>query len=408
MFPAPELAAVAQPRMEHRVSPVRILLGELLVLPAADLDRRVEAELDANPALERQPVPSCPSCGRPLWRRPCVHCAREGFRDRVDPSAGLAAGDDARQRLLSDSAAGLDPAGRAIAAALLDEVDEYGVLPETVTAIAGRLRVRPDALKRVIAVLRENCPGVCAVSLAERVRLEVEAIARVEPVPSSVWRLVVDPRTADPAAQAWMRAHVRAELFGAARTEVAVPPVDLIVSVREGRLVVSTVPGPWSALRVADSYHAVAADPAVRAEVERAERFLAAMGRRERALWRVAVAVVDGQRERVLHGPRAHRRLTRFEVATWLGVHESTVGRVVSGKHLLLPTGETVAFESLFGGARGVKECLRDLASGGGMTDSALRAALAERGHVVSRRTVAKYRAALGLPSSRGTDARRN
>jgi RNA polymerase sigma-54 factor len=87
-----------------------------------------------------------------------------------------------------------------------------------------------------------------------------------------------------------------------------------------------------------------------------------------------------------------------------LGLHESTVSRTVSGKWLLLPTGEIVAFGALFGAATSAQQCLRELVAGGtaAKSDAELARELAARGHQLARRTVAKYRAALGIPRQRG------
>ena len=107
------------------------------------------------------------------------------------------------------------------------------------------------------------------------------------------------------------------------------------------------------------------------------------------------------------HG--AHRPLLRRQVAAELRLHESTVSRAVAGKQVLLPSGETVPFGALFGAARGVQQCLLDLVSAETVPrcDAELAEALAERGHRISRRTVAKYRATLRIPTSAAAEPRR-
>jgi RNA polymerase sigma-54 factor len=202
-------------------------------------------------------------------------------------------------------------------------------------------------------------------------------------------------------ALAWIRAHVPAQLFTDADASVPPPVVDLVVRSERGRLVVDVVPGPWSGLRVADSYVAAAGDPFVAREVARAQRFVDGLTRRAATLLDVAEVAVVRQTRRVREGPRGHVPLRRREVAAELGVHESTVSRAVVGKHLLLPSGETVAFASLFGASVGVEHCLCDIvgAETVPLSDIELADALAARGHRVARRTVAKYRSALGIPA---------
>jgi RNA polymerase sigma-54 factor len=414
---APTLAAQADLHVEHRVGPAQLLLSQLLMLPAAALEERVAAELEANPALERNPDRRCTRCGRPMWSR-CVLCEDGvGRTPESRPRSGLpdraAARADSRAALLADAARGLSPAERAVAARLLDEVDDLGLLPDPVDVVAARLRVAPQLLQRVVATLRAaGAPGVCAMTLDERIRLQVAAVADVPPEVDALLQagpsglLVGPPGRACGldhgqvrAALSWIRSHVAAELFG---TDPGVPPalVDLVVRRAGDGLVVDAVPGSWSALRIAGSYLAAAGDSFADEGVARARRFLDGLSRRTGTMLRVAEVAVTRQSRRVVGGPRLHVPLRRRAVAAELGLHESTVSRAVAGKHLLLPSGETVAFAALFGGAHGVQHCLHELvaAETTALSDAELARALAARGHRIARRTVAKYRAVLGIP----------
>jgi len=272
----------------------------------------------------------------------------------------------------------------------------------------------------VIAVLRSSgAPGVCASGIAERLGLQVSALAGTTVVPRAVAALVGHglDRLVDGSVEAvgaacglrplevrealtWIRGHVEADLF-AADAAAAPVVVDLVVRRQGGGFVLDVVPGPWSGLRVAESYTVAAADPAVAREIARANRFIEGLSRRAAALVQVAEVVVTRQSRRVLDGPRGHLPLRRREVAAELGVHESMVSRAVAGKHLLLPSGETVAFAALFGAAVGVQHCLRDIVAAEtvALSDAELKDALAARGHRIARRTVAKYRAVLGIPA---------
>jgi RNA polymerase sigma-54 factor len=420
-----------RPGMELRVSAAHVLLSELLLLPALELDRRVHAELETNAALELPAAPSCPGCGHPVWSGACLRCERWSLRrrhrpddraDRGDRVARVAATTAQRDVLLTDAAPALRPADRTVAAHLLADVDDLGLLVEPVAAVAARLGVTARTVRRVIEALRvSGAPGLCAETLAERLQLQVSAATGGHPPPPDVAALLL--RGLGPLAHggagaaaaacglrpdeirsalAWIRAHVAAEPI---EPEPAAPPapVDMVVRRDGDRFVIDVVPGPWSAVQVAESYLAVAADPLVRPEVVRARRFIDVLDRRARTMLRVADVVITHQSRRVVEGPASHRPLRRRDVATELGLHESTVSRVVADKQLLLPSGETVPFGALFGAARGVQECLRDLVAAETVacSDAELAGALAERGHSVSRRTVAKYRAMLGIPCQR-------
>ena len=418
-------------RVELRVSAAQLLLSELLILPAVDLERRIDTELETNTALELPVASTCPSCGQPVWRDACLVCDRRALRrqrgtgervDSRDPFTRIAAKTTPRDQLMADAAAALRPAERAVAAHLLADVDDLGLLPEPVAAVAARFGVGPDTVRRVIEALRgSGAPGLCAESLTERLRLQVWAAGGDNPLPPAVEVLLArglgplaDGRVEDAVAAcgigsdqlhsalAWIRSHVEAEPFGP--DDAAAPaPVDVVVRRDGGQLTVDIVPGPWSAVRVAESYLAAAADPALREDIARARRFVDALDRRTRTILRVVQVVIARQARRVVEGPRAHLPLLRRDVAAELDLHESTVSRVVAGKQILLPSGETLPFGALFGAARGVQQCLRDLVAGETVprSDAELAGALAAEGHPISRRTVAKYRAVLGIPGQR-------
>jgi RNA polymerase sigma-54 factor len=413
--------------MELRVSATQVLLSELTLLPVLDLEQRIHAELETNAALELPVPPSCPGCGHPVWSGACLRCDRWSPRrqrgpddpaDRRDGPAGLAATPATRDLLLTDAAPALRPAERAVAAHLLADTDDLGLLVEPVAAVAERLGVTERTVRRVIEALRQSGrPGLCATTLTERLRLQVCAAADGRAAPAGVATLLARGLDAladggvgaaaaatglRPAelrsAVAWIRAHVEAEPIEPAAAAPP-PPVDLVIRRDGDELLIDVVPGPWSAVRVAESYLAVAADPRVRPDVLRARRFVDVLDRRARTILRVAGVVIARQARRMTEGPAAHRPLVRRDVAAALDLHESTVSRVVAGKHVLLPSGETVEFGALFGGARGAQECLRELMAAETVAscDARLADALAERGYRVSRRTVAKYRAALGI-----------
>jgi RNA polymerase sigma-54 factor len=84
-------------------------------------------------------------------------------------------------------------------------------------------------------------------------------------------------------------------------------------------------------------------------------------------------------------------------VAAALGLHPSTVSRCVAGKALRCPNGDVVALADLLGGAVALKARLAELATANRWSDTRLVQALADSGHRVARRTVAKYRAELGI-----------
>jgi len=389
-------------RMEHRLSPTQLLVSELLPLPVVDLAARLEAELAANPALELAERPSCPGCGRVVWRG---RCRCRGVLDHTPSRLDVAAPRSARDDVLHDVAPSMPADDRRIAVHLVSDVDRYGVLDEPWESIARRLGVGTADVCRVVAAMRRaGHPGLCAPSLAHRLRLEAAAAddGTLPPEVNAVLsRAGAATRAEVEVARRWLRGRVRLEPFEPDDEAVPPPlPVDLVVRSGGHGLRAEVVAGPWSALGVAESYVAHAAEPSVRTEMAGAERFVAALGRREQLVQRVGEAVVSRQADSLVDRSRACRALTRREVAADLGVHESTVSRAVAGKHVALPNRDVVPLATMFGSGAEVHDALREIVRDetSAMSDTALARALAGRGHVVARRTVAKYRAVLGIP----------
>jgi RNA polymerase sigma-54 factor len=140
-----------------------------------------------------------------------------------------------------------------------------------------------------------------------------------------------------------------------------------------------------------------------------------AVEQRRKTLLRVIKVVVDAQREFFDYGPQALKPLPMTLVAEQLGVHVATVSRAVAEKYLLTPRG-IVPLRSFFSGGTqtqsgeemswdAIKAALKDIIDAedrkNPLSDDALADALKERGIEIARRTVAKYRDQLNIPSAR-------
>lgn len=174
------------------------------------------------------------------------------------------------------------------------------------------------------------------------------------------------------------------------------------------------------AVSIDEGVRALSRDPAqesgvrryLRDKLEKASWILEAVEQRQRTLLRVASWIFEHQKAFLREGQRAIVPLTMTACAEDLGLHLSTVSRAVSGKHAETPHG-IVALRALFPTAavgrpeasRGsVQEALAELVSGEDpeqpFSDEDLARALKARGFAVARRTAAKYRKELGIPSS--------
>jgi RNA polymerase sigma-54 factor len=119
----------------------------------------------------------------------------------------------------------------------------------------------------------------------------------------------------------------------------------------------------------------------------------------------IADALITHQYEFLDKGIRFLKPLTRGELAAYVGLHESTVSRATANKYVLLPTGRTIPFDDFFDGSLAAKDALRELISAEDSckpySDEELAGLLGKRGILLARRTVAKYREALGIMPSR-------
>ncbi len=140
-----------------------------------------------------------------------------------------------------------------------------------------------------------------------------------------------------------------------------------------------------------------------------------ALDQRQRTIVKVASEIVRQQEGFFLHGVAHMRPLTLRQVAEAIGMHESTVSRVTSNKYLSCARGlfELKYFFSsgiaAVGGdgavsAEAIKSRIRALIEAEDakaiLSDETIAQKLAAEGHAVARRTVVKYREAMGYGSS--------
>lgn len=142
------------------------------------------------------------------------------------------------------------------------------------------------------------------------------------------------------------------------------------------------------------------------AYIQRAKMFIDAMDQRYRTLMRIGLYMIEKQLGFVTTGEFAFLKpLTRRQMAQDLGLHESTISRATTGKHLQLANGEVVSFEVFFKPALRIQQMIGEILSTEDpdvpLSDERIAQILAERGVQVARRTVNKYRDRSKLLSSR-------
>src|SRR3954447_16138255 len=137
-----------------------------------------------------------------------------------------------------------------------------------------------------------------------------------------------------------------------------------------------------------------------------------ALDQRARTIVKVVSEIVKRQQGFFDRGVSAMKPMTLREVAEAIEMHESTVSRVTSNKYLLCDRG-LLELKYFFGSgvasaegdgaaAEAVKAAIREVIDGETeiLSDDAIAALLKQRGFDVARRTVVKYREAMGIGSS--------
>jgi len=141
---------------------------------------------------------------------------------------------------------------------------------------------------------------------------------------------------------------------------------------------------------------------------------LKSVDQRQRTIYKVAESIVKHQRAFLEHGVTQLRPLVLRDVATDIGMHESTVSRVVANKYMHTPRGVyemRFFFHSGITSSMGeaissvsIKDRIRKMIDGEDpahpLSDSRIAEILEREGLPLARRTVAKYREELRIPPS--------
>jgi len=144
----------------------------------------------------------------------------------------------------------------------------------------------------------------------------------------------------------------------------------------------------------------------VRQYSSRAKLFISNIQQRRETLLKISTCICELQEPFLRGGVRELRPLTRAVVAQQVGVHESTVSRATANKYVMLPTRRVIPFSDFFTPSLSTKDVIKELIEreakkGEPLTDRRICDLLLQQGIRIARRTVAKYRAELGiLPST--------
>ncbi|MER8507265.1 RNA polymerase factor sigma-54 [Mesorhizobium sp. M0199] len=333
-----------------------------------------------------------------------------------------------------------DPAARLIASELADGVDEAGYMRADMAEIAARLGTDPPAVARALAICQTFEPaGIFARDLAECLSLQLgvrdrldpamrELIANLELLARRDFQTLKRICGVDEEDLLDMLAEIRAldprpgMAFSRGASDVIVADVE----------VRAANDGSWTVELNAETLPRVLVDHIYFAQVtphtkNQAEKdFLAeclqnanwltrSLDQRAKTILKVASEIVRQQDAFLVHGVRHLKPLNLRTVADAIGMHESTVSRVTANKYMLTPRGVfelryffTASIASSGGGDAHSSEAVRDRIKQlideekavDVLSDDAIVDMLRESGVDIARRTVAKYREGMNIPSS--------
>ena len=199
--------------------------------------------------------------------------------------------------------------------------------------------------------------------------------------------------------------------------ELAVIP-DVVAWHADGQWRVALNPATTPRLAINSSYERVVADSngeaaqPLREMLQEARWLTRGLSMRYDTLLRTARVIIERQAAFLVNGDESMAPLTLKEVADLIGMHESTVSRITSGKYLQTPRG-TVELKHFFAvrlegasvSGQAVKAMVKRLIdaepAARPLADEAIAGLLSRQGVNIARRTVAKYREQLDIAPAR-------
>jgi RNA polymerase sigma-54 factor len=438
----------------------------LLQLTAAELQQTVQDSLADNVLLEidepeeeftapspqalpeptaRQDTSQEDAVSDDYWDEPLVdsHSSEPAWReddgdlDYPDPSSGGLREHLVEQLLLAH----LSPLDYSIGIALIDALNEDGYLTDSLDALAAALQ--PDLvasaaqLEAVLKVIQTfDPPGIGARSLSESLALQLSnlpadtaglnwalriardhlALMAEGNLPALCRELDIDSAAATEALLLIRDCNPRPASWADDRAVDYVIPDVIVTRVgRTWRVDLNSVATPRIKLNADYAPLITREHSALRAQLQEARWLIKAIEMRHDTLLKVARTIVARQSAFLEQGDEAMQPLVLREIAESVGMHESTISRVTTGKFMLTPRG-TYEFKHFFSShiatadgtevsSTAIRAKIRKLIAGeqpnAPLSDSRIAELLATDGAKVARRTVAKYREAMRIaPSS--------
>jgi len=333
-----------------------------------------------------------------------------------------------------------DPARRMIGQYLIDLVDEAGYLSGDLAQVAEKLGAPLVKVEAVLAILQGfDPPGICARNVTECLTVQLRERDRFDPAMAAlISRLdllakrelsalrkicgVSEEDLADMIAEVRQLNPKPGLAFGSVVVQPVVPDV-FVRAGPDGGFIVELNSDTLPRVLVNQDYHA---EVAKTARTDKDKTYLAdclqtatwlvrALDQRAKTILKVATEIVRQQDGFFALGVQHLRPLNLRTIADAIGMHESTVSRVTANKYMATSRGIfelkyffTAAIAAADGGqahsAEAVRHRVRQLINDEHpahvLSDDTIVEKLRAAGIDIARRTVAKYRESMRIPSS--------
>jgi RNA polymerase sigma-54 factor len=333
-----------------------------------------------------------------------------------------------------------DPAQRMIGQHLIDSVDEAGYLRVDVAAVAEKLGAPLAEVEAVLSVLQTfDPPGVCARDLAECLTIQLKERDRYDPAMAALlanldllakrdFTVLKRIAAVDEEDLTDMIAEVRrlnpkpGLAFGGGVAQPIVPDV-FVRPAPDGSWNVELNADTLPRVLVNQNYYASVSKTAKTAKekdfltecFQTATWLTRSLDQRARTILKVSTEIVRQQDAFLAHGVQHLRPLNLRIIADAIGMHESTVSRVTANKYMATPRGIfelKYFFSSAIAAADGgeahsaeavrhrIKQMIDAEKPADILSDDTIVQRLKDLGIDIARRTIAKYREAMKIPSS--------
>ena len=323
---------------------------------------------------------------------------------------------------------------------IIESLDDNGYLTQSRQELAAGLGLEPGEIEKVLDVIHTFDPaGVGAEDLSECLIVQLAAQDRLtelkqrvisdflEDMASNRLAVIAKKLGADTEQIQKIADEIRTldpkpgRAF-ASQDETRYITPDVFVEKEDGEYHVIINEGSVPHLMVSSYYRQVLRESAndrnlaeyLNDRINTANWLIKSIEQRKQTIYNVVSAVVRHQRDFFEYGPKHIKPMTLRQIAEDVGIHESTVSRSINGKYMQSPRG---VFEIKYfftsgvsaGGGEGmssnaVKSIIREMVekedSKKPCSDQYMADRMQADGINISRRTVAKYREEMGIPSS--------